>query len=165
MSDKEFYLSIGICPVCNKNALYGGEKACPECRARDAEYHAQKYENPNYRKQMIQSSIRSKNKRKQYRRENNLCIECGKRKPKEGIATCEICRCRINRQRREKYQGATLRKGWMAAGKCFLCGAEREKGYKVCREHHQMYIDNAQSEASVEYRKRIKAERMVAAHG
>lgn len=161
MNSREFYIAIGICPVCNKNTLYGEEKACLECRARDAEYHARRYENPGRRKQMIQINTESKKKRKQYRREQGLCIECGKRKPKEGIATCSICRAHINQRKRMKYQGATLRKQWVADGKCFFCGGECETGYKVCREHHQMYIDNAQSEASVANRKRIKERRLV----
>lgn len=165
VNNREFYIALGICPICNKNTLYGKEKACPECRARDAEYHAKRYENPEQKKQMIQATTESKNKRKQYRREQGLCIECGRRKPRKGIATCSICRERINQQKRERYQGATLRKQWVADGKCYLCGDECEKGYKVCRKHHQMYIDNAQSEASVANRKRIKAEGLVIAYG
>lgn len=165
MNDREFYIALGICPVCNKNTLYGGEKACLECRARDAEYHAKRYEDPAQKKQMIQKSTESKKKRKQYRREQGLCIECGRRKPREGIATCSICRERINRKKREQYWGATLRKQWVAAGKCYLCGDECEKGYKVCKKHHQMYIDNAQSKAAVANRKRIKVEGLVTAYG
>lgn len=156
MNDREFYLSLHICPVCMRNELYGDEHACPECRARDAEYHAKQYDDPENRKRLIQSSTESKKKRKQLRREQGLCIECGKRKPREGIATCSICRARINKRKRENYQGATLRKEWVANGKCFHCGAECEKGYKVCKEHHQMYIDNAQSEAAIAYRNRLK---------
>lgn len=165
MNNREFYISIHICPVCNKNALFGQEKACLECRARDAEYHARRYENPEQKKQMIQKSTESKKKRKQYRREQGLCIECGRRKPREGIATCSVCRERINRKKREQYWGATLRKQWVADGKCYLCGDKCEKGYKVCKKHHQMYIDNAQSKAAVANRKRIKAEGLVTAYG
>lgn len=165
MNNREFYISIHICPVCNKNGLLGQEKACLECRARDAEYHAKRYEDPEQKKQMIQAVIKTKNKRKEYRRKQGLCIECGRRKPKEGIATCSICRERINRQKRARYQGATLRKQWVANGKCYLCGCECETGYKVCREHHQMYIDNAQSGVAVMNRKRIKAEGLVTAYG
>lgn len=165
MNNREFYISLRICPVCNKNTLYGEERACLECRARDAEYHARRYENPEQRKQIIHANSESKKKRKQRRRDQGLCIECGKRRPREGIATCSICRERDNRQKRIKYQGSTLRKQWMADGKCFLCGGEREAGYKVCREHHQMYIDNAQSRASVAHRKRIKEKGLVTAYG
>lgn len=164
MNDRQFYISLHICPICNKNTLFGDEKSCPECRARDAEYHARRYEDPEHRKQMIQISTESKKKRKQLRREQGLCIECGKRKPREGIATCAICRERINKQKRENYQGATLRKGWVANGKCFHCGAECEKGYKVCKKHHQMYRDNAQSDANVANRKRIKEAGLVTAY-
>lgn len=165
MNNRQFYITIGICPVCNKNALYGEEKRCPECRAKDAEYHEKKYRDPEQRQKIIQINAESRKKRKQYRREHGVCIECGKRKPKEGIATCSVCRERINKKKRERYQNATLRKEWIANGKCFLCGAECETGYKVCSKHHQMYIDNAQSEASVAHRKRIKAEGLVTAYG
>lgn len=165
MNDRQFYISHHVCPYCRKNNLFGEEKACPECRAIDAEYHARRYENPEQRMQMIQSSIDTKKKRKQLRREQGLCIECGKRKPREGIATCAICRERANKKKRDKYKGSELRKNWVANGKCFFCGDECEKGYKVCKEHHKMYIDFAQSEASVEHRKRIKAEGLVTAYG
>ncbi len=33
ISDWEFYQSIGICPRCRKNKLYGSEKQCPGCSA------------------------------------------------------------------------------------------------------------------------------------
>lgn len=161
----DFFLSLGLCSRCGKYKVFGDEKMCPECRARDAEYHAKRYEDPEQKKQMIQAVIKTKNKRKEYRRKQGLCIECGRRKPKEGIATCSICRERINRQKRARYQGATLRKQWVADGKCYLCGDECEKGYQVCREHHQMYIDNAQSKAAAANRKRIKAEGLVTAYG
>lgn len=154
--ERNFYINIGICPICCKYKLFGQEKACPECRARDSEYKEAQYNNPDKKRQIIEKNIESKKRRKQYRREQGLCIECGKREPKQGIATCSICRGRINQKKRVCYKPATLRRQWIENGKCFLCGKEREKGYKVCREHHQMYIDNAQSKASVANRKRIK---------
>ena len=164
MSEREYYISKRVCPDCRKNSLFGEEKRCPECRAKDAERHAKKYDDPINRQKIIKIQTDSRRERKKRRREQGLCVECGKRKPREGIERCAICRERINKQKRENYQGATLRKSWVADGKCFFCGAECEKGYKVCKVHHQMYIDNAQSDANVANRKRIKEAGLVTAY-
>lgn len=161
---RELYLSLGICPVCCKNSLFGTERACAECRAREAGYKAKAYQKPDARQKMIETAVASKKKRKQQRREQGVCIECGKRKPRQGIATCSICREKANKQKRIRYEGRQTRKQWIAEGKCFLCGDECEAGYKVCAKHHQMSIENAQSIASVENRKRIKELGLVSAY-
>lgn len=165
MNDRQFYISHHICPICRKNNLFGEERACPECRAKDAEQHAKKYDDPINRQKIIKIQTDSRRERKKRRREQGLCVECGKRKPREGITRCAICRERINKQKRDNYKGSELRKNWVVNDKCFFCGAECEKGYKVCKEHHQMYFRFAQSEASVEHRKKIKAEGLVTAYG
>lgn len=160
MTSKEraFYQSIGICPKCCKNVLTGDEKTCLECKALNAEYKAIKYESDiEYRRKFIQSVSNSKRLRKQRRREQGLCIECGKRPPKKGIATCEWCREKANARKREKYEPLTKRKQWIENGLCFLCGDECDPGYKVCKRHHQITIDNAQTENYICHRKELAA--------
>ena len=156
--DKVFYTSLGICPHCGKNTIIGEEKYCTECKAKNAEQKMKKYESDSeYREKFIQTVVDGKRERKQRRREQGLCIECGKRPPKKGIATCEYCRAKANQKKREKYQVSTTRQQWIENGLCFLCGSECEKGYKVCEKHHMMYISNAQTEKAIEHRKKMNA--------
>ncbi len=163
-SEWKLYQSIGICPHCQKNKLFGDERTCVECRAVGAEYKAKMYEDPDKRKKMIKSSMESKRKRKERRRAQGLCVQCGKRPADIGFVTCRICRGKNNAKKRQEYEPATKRAEWVANGKCFLCGDECEAGYKVCAKHHQMSIENAQSMASVENRKRIKELGLVSAY-
>lgn len=103
MSDREFLISVGICPMCTKNKLFGGEKSCPECRAKMAEYMAVKRENPEYLKEFYGYM-------KQLRKERaskDRCTHCGKEKPADRYVQCEKCRIK----RRLYQQGFRKRVG------------------------------------------------------
>ena len=82
--NRKFYLSIGVCPICRKNPLYGDERSCPECRASRKQY---KY---NTEEQL------EKNRRKSraiYSQciEKGVCTRCRKRKAVYNRKKCEIC--------------------------------------------------------------------------
>lgn len=83
-----FYKEYGLCPRCGKNKLFGNERNCPECRAQQTNYRNRFLaENPDYKE-----SVRKKSKdRYSYRKEHNLCVDCGV--PISGkYATCDKCR-------------------------------------------------------------------------
>lgn len=97
-------LDNGLCPRCGKNKLYGNEKSCPECKAKQAEYN-QTYSATH--KDIIKSYYarnRERN-RKTYaeRKAKGLCPKCGKYRPSDGYSRCYECRerDRVNAIRRK----------------------------------------------------------------
>ena len=88
ISDWEFYQSIGICPRCRKNKLYGGEKQCPGCSA--AMYASVMH---NREKEHYNQTHREWGRKTYHdRKEKGICTRCGKKKPDRGFLTCGICR-------------------------------------------------------------------------
>ena len=73
MTDRRFYQSIGICPVCHKEPLFGEEKECQKCQTiRYARVIKWRKEHPGY----------DKNKRKERyhkRLDNHECTYCGQK--------------------------------------------------------------------------------------
>ena len=100
---RAFLKSIGICPICRKEQLYGDERRCLECKAKTFGYVKPLTE---------EQKIRYGNNFKEYQRnlyreraEQNICTKCGKRKAKHNRKKCEIClekdsqRARLNRMK------------------------------------------------------------------
>lgn len=117
-------ISLGICPICKKNAIMGVERSCPECRARLGE-KAMTEENRQKAKER---------KRKRYDRlqEQGLCVMCGVEKADEGYKSCSKCREKRKRRTDRKEKPYT-RNEWMSQCKCAICGKdELVPNKKVC---------------------------------
>lgn len=71
MTDRRFYQSIGICPVCKKEKLFGEEKECQACQAN------RYYRVLNYRRKHPKYD-KIKRMETYYRRsEKHQCTNCG----------------------------------------------------------------------------------------
>lgn len=100
MKDREFYISIHICPNCRKNELYGTEKSCPECRAKHCDQMGNwKAANPDARKKECETHKVLYDKRK----ESGTCTKCGIRKSRTGKTQCEYCAAK-SREYMKKYR-------------------------------------------------------------
>lgn len=82
--NRKFYISIGICPICKKNQLFGDEKSCPECKAKRMKY---KTSTDKYRER---NRIKSKEIHLKCI-ETGTCTRCRKRKAVYNRKKCEIC--------------------------------------------------------------------------
>lgn len=90
MRERRAYLrNKGICPECGKNELFGEEKTCIECRAKDAERAMQRYYSNHEKIRAYQNEAQHRFKEK--RKEEGICVRCGKRKAEEGRFRCKIC--------------------------------------------------------------------------
>lgn len=82
---RKFMRSMGICPRCCKNKLFGNEKECPECAAMMYENNCKSRERRNtyaanyYRKDIAR--IKS----------DGICRSCRKRKVAAEKTYCPIC--------------------------------------------------------------------------
>lgn len=137
--DREFLKSIGICPVCRKIRLFGDEKKCLECKAKDAEYQFNR-RNKNREKYNNQCRQRSK-KREEERRQQGLCPRCGKKAEALRYKMCSKCRHK-NIEYKRKSRPLHPRTERIEKGICYFCDNPVKKGYKVCDKHYQMNVEN-----------------------
>lgn len=69
-----------------------------------------------------------KNPTLQKRFDQGLCLNCGKNKPMEGLATCEVCRSKDNSGNRERYRSLK------SQGLCTQCGKKPAHNHTMCDE-------------------------------
>ena len=140
--ERAFYVSIGLCPRCGRNKLFGDEKNCPECSAKAQEYNERyRAEHPEQFRRYINAYHKSMY---QQRKEAGMCVRCGKRKPLYNDLRCGICKEKmtLRRQERRVRDGRLTRKERLEQGFCYFCGAETLPGMKVCEKHRQVCIEN-----------------------
>lgn len=134
---RAMFLSHGICPVCQKEKLFGQEKVCVECRAKknelSAKYEARKKaeDGEAHRRRRNDNWMRMYYRRK----EEGVCTACGKRKPEEGKAKCGIC---LNKNKegsrawRAHMDGGIPRVERTSYGLCYVCGNPLDGEWKLC---------------------------------
>lgn len=145
---EEFAKSIGICPRCRRNKLFGDEKYCPECRAYKTEQVAKsRKKNPERHREVKR---RSCNRLRQERREKGICIECGKRKAMFDGTRCEYCRAKT-RNRRALKRIMEIKED----GCCRIrsCKNKAMIGYRICEEHYGKICNNGKTDKANEARK------------
>ena len=150
---RKWYKENGICPRCRKNNLFGNEKVCPECSAKDCEYAMRKRERLGKECYNLKQSELHKNQHHK-RIELGICTRCGKREADSGYKTCEICRAKTRNYKRTKY-GKPDRSERYRQGLCYFCDNEIKDGYKLCEKHYQMNIEKANSSKAKDARKEL----------
>lgn len=76
-----------LCVICRKEHVYGNDKTCPECRAKDS--------NRVYKRILTteQRNALNENAKARYakNKDSGICVTCGKRKAATGRVRCPIC--------------------------------------------------------------------------
>lgn len=142
-----YYQSIHVCPRCHKNKLYGDEKKCPECRAKEAESAARRRRARNSEDRAAYLE-RRKVHNKRYRealKEKGLCVSCGKRKVEAGHTYCRYCRDKKSEAQRIA-NGVPLggERNYRAShGLCYYCGRSPcVEGKKLCKACYDKAMAN-----------------------
>lgn len=155
--ERAFYVSVGLCPRCGNNKLFGDERNCPECSAKAQEYNERyKTEHPEKVRQNTNAYHRSVY---QQRKEAGLCVRCGKRMPLHNDLRCGICKEKMDlrKQERRMRNGKLTRKERLEQGLCYFCGAETVPGLKVCEKHRQVCAENGNKSDREVQRNAIKS--------
>lgn len=153
--DRHFYQEHGICPRCRKNELFGDEKNCPECAAKEYSIIMPKRtENREHYNELHKEWSKKEYDR---RKEVGICTRCGKRKAENGHYTCGICREKERRYKRKRY-GKPNRSDRIEEGLCYFCDNHVKSGYKVCEKHYQRMIDMGNLPQAKEARKKISSD-------
>lgn len=154
---RDWYIEHGICPECQKNTLYGTERACPECRAKSTEQCLKLRSQPGKKEKYI-TYMREFN-RSEYQRakEQGICPRCKKRKPMPGKVMCRICLYRDAERKRQKSTSTETREEKMArTGCCRFCDRPAVDGYKVCEVHLEMNREKLKHPKCIEAQKNLK---------
>ena len=133
-----YYKDHGICVYCKREKAAPGKVMCLNCASILAEKKRAKYnqvseeerEERNRKKREQSKALRD------YRKENGLCITCGKPVYKNYSRCYEhyIYFKRVDRKRREARA-----KRYAEIGLCRICGKPVVKGKKFCEEHLEKY--------------------------
>ena len=131
--NREYYLSHGICPYCGTEKLFGTERSCPECRAKRTNSMAK---SRKIRWDIVlEQSASSHRKVYHERKEQGLCVRCGKRKSASGRTKCMICidkRQRYDQRSRERKGIVIPRDERVANGLCYTCGNPLDRDGRTC---------------------------------
>lgn len=155
--ERAFYVSLGLCPRCGKNKLFGDEKNCPECSAK-AQECKERYEIEHSEKVKENTNAYHRSVYRQ-RKEAGLCVRCGKRNPLYNDLRCGICKEKMDlrRQERRVRNGKLTCKERLEQGLCYFCGAKTVPGLKVCEKHRQVCAENGSKSDREVQRNAIKS--------
>lgn len=151
---RDWLLAHKICPRCGKNDIFGDEKSCPECRAKENRYVMKSREGDG--RLEYNKKHREWAKKEHHRRiEVGICTRCGKRKADYGFKTCGICREKIRNQKK-RLTFSNKRDNRVKNGLCFFCDSPVKEGYKVCEKHYEMNVQKARSKKAKEARNKLE---------
>lgn len=146
MNYYNYYKSIGRCPMCKHNESAPNHVLCLECLSDVSERNHRRREElaPEQRKAESKRAVENKRKRREHRRAEDLCVECGKRPPKVGRLRCGICLHKHSERMKLYYRkkGHKPRELFYHHDKCWICCADALPGKRVCAEHMAMCVNN-----------------------
>lgn len=128
----------GLCVSCGKEDAFTmiGRRYCADCSEKRNETKRKYWKNnENYR----EAQINKKRKIYEERKNNGICVRCGKRKV-NGFAQCDYCRASQRRawdRDRKKPRGGD--------GICYSCNKEKAiEGKKLCERCYNDRLKNCE---------------------
>lgn len=142
-----WYKKMGICPQCGTNKAAPNRVRCEECLVKNSESVKK------YRKINPAESRRAYNKNlREQRKENGLCIWCGKPICSTSTVFCIDCKIKSKRRNEQKKSGIE-RPERHEYGLCYICGKPAVDGKKLCEDCYKRSCDNLpQSKEGNNYR-------------
>lgn len=120
-------IELSYCPVCGVNKIFGSERSCYECKAKNVKHWTvQNEKRKEYRYKFI------KNQRDE-RKSQGLCPYCGKRITDTRYVMCEMCRYKARQASNYEYKMSKDER--FEKGICVFCDKPVSSGYKVCEYH------------------------------
>jgi len=130
---RDYYLSHGICPYCGAEKLFGTERSCPECRAKRV--NSMEKSRKRQWDRVLEQTASSHRKKYHERKEQGLCVRCGKRQFESGRTVCMIClnkKRKYDQESRERKGIIIPRNERVANGLCYTCGKPLNRDGRIC---------------------------------
>ena len=143
----DFCKSHHICTKCRRERAINGLTLCWRCRLNVAESSAIRWRNrtEEERKEITKKNTERLKAVREERKMTGVCVVCGKRKPKKGRVTCEICLAKRSRKERERRIGKG-RIPWevrIDGHHCYRCMDENlVPGKKLCPKCYEKACAN-----------------------
>ncbi len=134
--DYEWYRDKGICIQCLRYDASSGKVRCEVCLAKNAE-GARKY---RAKMQSVSQAEKSR-KLRESRKEQGLCIWCGKPRSSYSNVFCIDCRIKNQRKNNARKKGVA-RSERPLYGMCYRCGKPVYPGERLCQECRKQSIEN-----------------------
>lgn len=138
---KQYYRTHGICVDCGRYDAVPGRTCCEVCAAKRAERERRRYRDMDIKKKAAYLKQHSESgKQRYYRRKNNgLCVNCGKPQARDSTRLCISCRAK-EKQLKEKRKGIP-RYEMPSYGLCYLCCKNPIlDGKKLCAECYEKQL-------------------------
>ena len=137
----EWYKEHHVCVGCRKEQAAPGRIRCFDClekeRARQAKIRANRSDEEHAR--ILEKTREAQHRLIQERRENGLCVKCGK-KVMQGKRLCLECSIRERRANRKAWKKRQAAKAYVktdfSPGTCSLCNKPALPGKKLCEYHY-----------------------------
>lgn len=130
--NREFWKKLGLCSRCGKNAVYGTDRMCFECRAKEANRYSEGKIRKTYQEQR-----EARLKRYRQRKSEGLCVLCGNPIDDKKHTFCQ--KCRLKRREKDRvrrgYYIREDRKERYKSGLCYRCDNPIVPGYRLCEKH------------------------------
>lgn len=125
-----WYKSKGYCVECHHQKAAPGKVCCFDCLEKMNERAINRYHNlsEEQRKEECRKASERNKLRKQKRREQGLCVRCGKKPQWNGLQTCYECTIKRRRERKRHNEKEQAKK----FGKCKYCDNEPLPGKNYC---------------------------------
>lgn len=146
MNSYDYYKLIGRCPICKRNESAPNHVLCLLCMSDASEKNLRQRDKWTSERRMAESkrAVENKRKRRERRKAEGVCVECGKRPPKEGCIRCAICLHKHSERMKRYYhaKGHKPRELLLAHDVCYICGGEPLPGKRLCAEHMEKCMKN-----------------------
>lgn len=145
-----WYKEHGRCPRCGGDPVRGGV-FCVNCLDKAGE-NSRKYRlsrNEEEKEKIKKATRECVKELRKNRIKDGVCIDCGKRPVYAGTQRCGICRYKLNKKNRERWQlekGNRSHEERLEKDKCYICGEPVVKNKRVCQkclETRRQSIENA----------------------
>ena len=139
-----YYKANNICVGCGRRKAEPQKVYCLDCLIKEREsslsyYHKNK---DDILKKYAMPDGRYEIKKKSYhqRKQQGICVHCGKRKAAKDRVRCIYCLAKVKKARMKGYRKKHPFKGEYI---CCFCSNKVVEGYKVCAEHLQKLRERA----------------------
>ena len=138
-----WYKSRGICVQCRRYDAAPGRVRCDVC----LEYNAEAAMKRRSKMQSVSQAERHR-KLREKRKEQGLCIWCGK--PKSSYSSVFCVECRIKNQRKNNARKTGISRSERPLyGMCYRCGNPVYSGDKLCGECKKQSIANLPADRNI----------------
>lgn len=137
-----YYKKLGICVTCRKEDAEPYKTQCFECADKARNFYKKK--SPEEKIIYKQKINQSKNRTRQKRKLNGICVDCGKRKTYNGGIRCIDCTLKHRKSANNKKPNKVPQAIRSALGLCLSCCAPLDNTeYTVCQKCHNNFSEAA----------------------